>query len=254
MIKFLKKYSAVLLLLLTATSFQKKLSSGIDDKATVRLIFSNVVKGHILVLNDSAYTNPFNESYTVSKFRYYVSNIFFEKDNDGFQQKDSYHLVDEGNQASKIISVGLPAGNYKSLQFLLGVDSLHNVSGAQSGDLDPDKDMFWTWNSGYVMAKLEGSSPASAIVNHKFEYHIGGFSGPDKVLKEIRLSLPGSSYEFRAGKSYTIFITADINEWWQSVHDLKIAEHPAIAAPGTWAKEISDNYAHMFHLDKIVAE
>ena len=53
----------------------------------------------------------------------------------------------------------MPAGNYNSLSFLLGVDSMHNVSGAQTGALDPANDMFWTWNSGYVMAKMEGASP-----------------------------------------------------------------------------------------------
>ncbi len=69
--------------------------------------------------------------------------------------------------------------------FLLGVDSLHNVSGAQTDALDPAKDMFWTWNTGYVMAKLEGNSPSSALVNNKYEFHVGGFSGKYNVLKKI---------------------------------------------------------------------
>ncbi len=254
MIKYLQKYSIVLLLFFIETSFQQKTSSAKNTDATVRLIFINMVKNSQLVLNDSTYVNPFNETYTISKFRYYATNIVFENDKDGFKEENSYHLIDESKPASKTITVALPAGNYTAVQFLLGVDSLHNVSGAQSGDLDPDKDMFWTWNSGYVMAKIEGNSPASTIVNHKFEYHIGGYSGPNNVLKEIRLSFPVSGYKFKSGKSYSIFIMADINAWWQSVHDLKIAEHPAIATPGALAKEISDNYANMFHLDKIVSD
>ena len=66
----------------------------------------------------------------------------------------------KANQNHRLLNLYLPEGDYTELQFLLGVDSLHNVSGAQTDDLDPAKDMFWTWNSGYVMAKMEGNSPA----------------------------------------------------------------------------------------------
>jgi hypothetical protein len=49
------------------------------------------------------------------------------------------------------------------IRFLLGVDSARNVSGIQTGALDPARGMFWTWNSGYVMAKIEGSSPSAHV-------------------------------------------------------------------------------------------
>jgi hypothetical protein len=38
--------------------------------------------------------------------------------------------------------------NITAIKFLLGVDSLKNVSGIQTGALDPAKGMFWTWNTG----------------------------------------------------------------------------------------------------------
>ena len=171
-----------------------------------------------------------------------------------FKVKNSYHLIDENKKQSQVINLTVPGGNYTHLQFLLGVDSLHNVSGAQSDDLDPAKDMFWTWNSGYVMAKMEGYSPASKLVNNKFEYHIGGFSGPYNVLKEEHLSFPNKSFHFDEGKNYTIIIDADINTWWRSVHNIKIAEHANITSPGENAKLMSDNYASMFQIEKIIAE
>jgi hypothetical protein len=72
----------------------------------------------------------------------------------------------------------------------LGVDSIRNVSGIQTGALDPLKGMFWTWNSGYVMAKLEGSSESSNSAGNRFTYHIGGFRPGMNVLKTIDLIIP----------------------------------------------------------------
>jgi len=237
-----------------SSSFQQNKFIKQDKDALIKIIFINNVNGNKIVLNDSTYTNPFGEKYTISKLRYYVTNIELQKTNIPFKVKNSYNLIDESKTESQVINLTIPGGNYTQLQFLLGVDSLHNVSGAQTDDLDPAKDMFWTWNSGYVMAKMEGNSSVSKLVNNKFEYHIGGFSGPYNVLKKIRLSFPGKSFDFDEGKSYTIIIDANINTWWQSVHNIKIAEHANITSPGENAKDMSDNYANMFHIEKIIAE
>jgi hypothetical protein len=42
----------------------------------------------------------------------------------------------------------------------VGVDSIHNVSGAQTGAPTGERNVL-DWNSGYVMAKLEGNSSVS---------------------------------------------------------------------------------------------
>ena len=107
---------------------------------------------------------------------------------------------------------------------------------------------------GYVMAKMEGNSPNSKLVNNKFEFHIGGFSGPYNVLKQVQLNFPGKTLHFVAGKTYEIIINADINAWWQHPHDIKISEHAIITSPGKFAREISDNYVNMFHIEKITSE
>jgi len=232
-------------------SFSQKTNAS-SDNPTIRIVFINTVKGNKIVLNDSVYVNPFNETYTISKLRYYVTNVSLQAEHNVFKEKNSYHLIDESKEETQVITFSLPPGIYSCVNFLLGVDSLHNVSGAQTNDLDPAKDMFWTWNSGYVMAKMEGNSPASKLVNNKFEFHIGGFSGPYNVLKEIHLYFPGKKISFEEGENYTIIINADINTWWQHPHDIKISEHANITSPGINAKNMSDNYAGMFHIEKII--
>lgn len=251
------KYRSGLLagLFLIITSFQKPVMFSPVKTTSVKIIFNNTVKGAAIVLYDSAYTNPFGEAFIINKFRYYVSHISLKGAGHSFTAPNQYYLVDEKLPESQTIELEVPAGNYLSLHFLLGVDSLHNVSGAQGGALDPTKDMFWTWNTGYVMAKLEGTSPASTIVNHKYEFHIGGFSGKYNVLKNIELKFPGNKpVVFTPNKTVEIIVEADINTWWQHPNDIKIADRPAINSPGIHALAISDNYAKMFSIKKVTIQ
>jgi hypothetical protein len=234
-------------------SFTQK-SAFKNNSAIIEMVFINTVKGNKIVLNDSEYLNPFDETYAITKLRYYITNVSLQAEHNIIKENYSYHLIDQSKPETQVITFSIPSGIYSATNFLLGVDSLHNVSGAQTNDLDPAKDMFWTWNSGYVMAKMEGNSPASKLVNKKFEFHIGGFSGPYSVLKEIHLDFPGKKFFFDRGKNYTIIISADINTWWQHPHDVKISENANITSPGISAKNVSDNYAGMFHIEKIISE
>jgi len=220
----------------------------LEKTGTLKITFKNTVKGVPLQLNSTTYTNSFGEQYTVSKYKFYVSNIGFGGTGvSGIH--DGYYLIDQADANSLSISFNAPVNNYLDVSFLIGVDSLHNVSGAQSGALDPLNDMFWTWNSGYIMAKMEGNSPQSPVVNNKVEYHIGGFTGVNSVLKSRGLLIPVpalSSLNIREGKTSEIFIETDLDKWWQGAFNLKIADNPAVTHPGPLAKSIADNYENMF--------
>jgi hypothetical protein len=223
------------------------------NTGTVKISFKNTVKGKPLELNTGSYTNPFGETYSVTKFKYYINHVFLLRGKAAFFEENSYHLVDESKPDALHFNFDLGAGSYDAITFMLGVDSLHNVSGAQTGALDPLNDMFWTWNSGYVMAKLEGKSPQSKLVNNKLEFHIGGFMGENNVLRNITLNFPaGKMLEIQEGKTTEIIIEADIDTWWQQPNDIKIAEHAVCSTPGTLAKKIADNYSKMFRIKEIL--
>lgn len=232
-------------------SCQKSVSPN-TATGTVKITFRNTVKGNPMVLNTGNYTNSSGEQYTISKFKYYLSNVHVSH-TPANTFNGRYYLIDESNPASLSISFEAPADTYHALSFLLGVDSTRNVSGAQTGALDPLNDMFWTWNSGYIMAKMEGASPQSTVVNNKVEYHIGGFSGTNSVLKNFGfvISNPLALIEVREGKTSEIFIDADLDKWWQGAFILKIADHPVVTTPGALAKSISDNYENMFTITEI---
>lgn len=208
MVTGVKKIPALFLiccLCFICSSYVKQLPLSRSAKVTFRFI--NTVKTAPLVLDSATYTNPFGELYQVAKLKYYISNIKLNTASGTCKEPNSYHLLDAAEPASLSFTVDAIPGSYQSISFLVGVDSIKNVSGAQSGALDPANGMFWTWNSGYVMFKMEGSSPASTIINHRFEYHIGGFSGADNVLRQITLALP-SALLLTDGKDVTLNIIA----------------------------------------------
>ena len=200
---------------------------------------------------DSTFTNSFNEPFSVFQFKYYISNISVtDAAGNDIKVPDSYFLIDEQNADSKIFTVQTIAQNVSAVNFYIGVDSLRNVSGVQTGALDPMNGMFWTWSTGYIMAKFEGTSPVSKAPMNRISFHIGGFKAGQKVAKKISLPLP-KSIDFTKEKKVTINISADLNKWFNGITDLKFAEVNFCMNPGELANKIAANYASMFTIDSI---
>ena len=104
-----------------------------------------------------------------------MSNISLSNDDGSttYEFPNSYYLVDATNAASLNIDLeDVPNGDYTKVNFMIGVDSTRNVSGAQEGALDVANGMFWSWNMGYIFMKMEGTVQDSI----DFRYHIGGFN------------------------------------------------------------------------------
>ena len=137
------------------------------EKANLNINIVHFAGTSLLNLDSSEYKNELGQVFTVSRFRYYLSN-FSLKNADGKEvELPGYFLVDEEvPESKKIPFTGIPKGKYTSISFTIGIDSLHNCSGAQSGTLDPVNGMFWTWNTGYIFLKLEGHANSSASPGH----------------------------------------------------------------------------------------
>ena len=240
------------LLSLTALLFLNFSSSStsITKNGTLKITFKNTVNGILLTMDSVEYNNIFGEAFRVSKFKYYISNVSLENKTVQQKEKESYHLADARDSTSLGFSYPVAMGEYKRLTFLLGVDSLRNCSGAQAGALDPMNDMFWTWNSGYVMAKLEGISPAATAVTRRMEYHIGGYRNNNNVVQKIIL-LASTPIIITEGNTTAVIIETDISKWWQTKDRITIAENPVCTTPGQMAKRIAANYSNMFSIKNI---
>lgn len=246
-----------LMIIVTAfTSCQKELSTSnpaVNGVYNLNISFKPVVDGQPLLFGET-YHNVFGETYKVTAFKYYVYDIrLLNTDLNMISQvgKDEHYLVDASAASGSMISAKPVAHTYNRISFKVGVDSSRNFSGAQTGSLDPAKGMFWTWNSGYIMAKLEGSSPLSVQPNNRIEYHIGGFKDPDNVVKNITLDFPSSRpVRFLPGSTSTINITANVNAWFNP-NEIRISTNAVCMTPGELAKKIAANYAGMFAVTDI---
>ena len=126
-----------------------------------------------------------------STFKHYISNVKLHSlDGSVWEDVESYYLVDLSDPTSlDLYFNNVPVGEYDRIEFTLGVDSLRNVSGVQSGALDPANQMFWSWNSGYIMIKAEGVFQGG----ESFAYHLGGFSGEHNTVMTKTLEFPNGA-------------------------------------------------------------
>jgi len=176
------------LLLLSVTGFRP------SAKRNITIHFTNRVGLQELKLMDIKYSNDFGEGMIIAKFKYYISNIVLTGDGGKTAAVNaSPWLIDEADSVSKSIHITSPFTNITSIQFQVGIDSIKNTSGVQTGSLDPLKGMFWTWNTGYIFAKLEGYSDTAKVPGHYFTLDVGGYKKKENAIRKIALTVPASA-------------------------------------------------------------
>jgi len=216
----------------------------LQHSLTIR--FRHMAGNRELKLGDEIYTNSFGEPLTVTRFKYYISHIsIMGPDHKERTLSAGPYLIDEADTASKTLVFPFPSGEPQLLSFVIGVDSLLNTSGAQTGDLDPLRGMFWTWNSGYIFAKLEGRSDSSHAPAHYLNWDIGGYKSPHNAARKITLTLPATVL---AAADPVILVDANLLKWFDGQHPIKISQHPLCHQPGQLAMQLADNYSTMFSI------
>jgi len=223
------------------------------NSGTVGINFENIAGSVFLDPTGAAnYVNASGETFSITNFRYYISNVKMIKD-DGtkYEVPNSYFLIDANDTNSLIAELpNIPGGKYTGVEYMIGVDSTRNVSGAQTGALDPANGMFWSWNQGYIFMKLEGNSIAAT--NNFFEFHIGGFTGANSTLRTVTIDFTPSILIVDGGKREAeIHILTDVLEIFKNPTNWTIAGHSSVTMPGINANTIATNYADMFSFDHI---
>jgi len=230
-------------------------------KAELSVEFDNVAGSSDLQLNTGSYTNAAGESFKVTKLKYYVSNIKLTNV-DGtvytVPQNESYFLVDESNAASHEALLSVPEGEYKTLSFVLGVDSLRNTMDVsqRTGVLDVTgaaSDMYWSWNSGYIFFKMDGTSPSITGMGGVFQFHVGGFGGYSTPtvnnLKTITLDLSArGTPKVKSGKNTNIHLMVDVLKVLSGTTTMSFASAAMIHSP-TAGVPVGNNCASMITHD-----
>jgi len=168
------------------------------------------------------------------------------KNSEGYEFiSQGYFLINEEDKSSLQITIdSIPKGEYNTISFTLGVDSVDNCSGAQSGALDPVNGMFWAWNSGYIFLKMEGISSASNSTGKRLEFHIGGYKAPNNCIKLIHLKL---KHAIKTGENNLLEIKADANHLFSDSTPVDFSKISSVTDFHN-AKAIADNYCTMFSI------
>lgn len=156
--------------------------------------FHFTVDNAVLELEKSYYLPAIKDSIRLEKIALYLSHLRLYKGNKlvGSAEKE-FVLLNAENATSQ--QIPLPKGMVKKfdeVRFYFGIDSTTQVEGVSGGDLDPVHGMYWTWQSGYIHAKIEGVSPTCPARKNRFLFHIGGYQAPNSTVKEIRVKVPKS--------------------------------------------------------------
>jgi hypothetical protein len=262
----MKKMIAIFLSLPVLFSFScKKDSIPVStEPVTMSVEFDNIVGGQNLLLNTSNYTNAAGEQFNISLLQYFVSNFKLLK-TDGTEyvvpQDSCYFLIKESDPTSRFAKFKIPQGEYKQLSFTLGVDSLRSTMdiSKRTGILDPTgghDGMYWSWNSGYIFFKMEGTStvaPTDASGQNKFRYHIGGFGGYSAAtinnLKTITIDLTTAGIiKTKAGRESNVHLLADILKLFNGSSTISIAANPTVMF-SAFSTTVANNYSSMFTHD-----
>lgn len=212
----------------------------------VKFAVENTVGTQPLVLNSTVATTSTGATFTVSLFAYYLSNIKFTKsDGTVYAALDTYFLVSQARPGSLRFAVaGVPVGDYTGVSFVVGVDAQKTGFTdplALTGDLNPANNMYWTWNSGHVFLKLEGTR-TSGSAPQPLTCHIGGYTAPNSAIVTAEPSFNGGKLLVRASQTPEITLRADATKLFDGPNSINLATFTGAEMPGPQAMQLAQNY------------
>jgi len=216
------------------------LAGKISAEANITIKIHFTFKGKPLVFRDSCYITPSGDTVIIDMCKMYLTNFrFINQHIEIYKENYSYHFINPIKHRDSIILRDIK-GKFDELEFCIGVDSLTNTMGVLTGDLDPVFAMYWAWNSGYINAKIEGTSNQCNTPQNRFEYHIGGYLAPYQSIQKITIPVSGNEIH-----NNVLVLNADLSKWFK---DISLSKEPSITVPSTKAVTMAQHYANMFSI------
>ncbi len=212
--------------------------SGSRAKEPSTLEFEFQIAGEPLALNQSCYLPSVGDSVTLRKVALYLGQIHWTRKGKEIARWSNEHLLLDA-ASPESLSIALPdhlRGKADSMVFWIGVDSTLQQQGAHGGTLDPMHGMYWTWKSGYIHVKIEGSSPQCPARKNRFAYHLGGYQAPHNSLRQVKLRVK------QIGNT-KILIHLD-----RFLNKEALRQHNQVMSPGVKATQMTDVLTQCFSL------
>jgi len=186
------------------------------------------------------------------RFRFYLSNIKLIKTDNTILPLKSVAYLDMEKNPALTFNVDATNGDFKELQFSIGVDSIQNLtdpaSVASSSPLSADNDMWWGVTQKYVFSRLEGSADTTVggtgNLNRKLLYHLG----QNENYRTVKLA---KSISILADKKTTIKLNLDLEKVFFGTNTIDIRTEPVTHSNDnvTLATKFADNFSQAFTIE-----
>lgn len=203
------------------------------------------------------YITSQGETIKVDNIKYIVSNIVLTKEDGStftYPKSKSYFIIKE--QTPNLFTIELteiPAGNYKTIKFGIGVDQEQfNLGAAGQGDFlaqAQTEKMLWSWSAGYKFLAFEGEFTSATVTDAElFKVHTGQ-TGTNYNYTEVSLNMPDKAL-VRPTITPQIHVMADLSKILDGTTKISLSPQPNIMG-GTILTSITENIATMFSVDHV---
>ncbi len=194
--------------------------------------------GNEPILLGKQYISSNTDTFFVNTCKVYLSKFsVVYRNKEVVQIPNSYYLVNFSERNTAEISLPIAKDKHiQSISYFIGIDSATNTAGTQSGALDPTLGMYWSWQSGYINWKIEGTSPSAKTRKNAFQFHIGGYLTPNLAVRKVE-------FEPIQGKAKHI-IRIQLDELFNQI---RLKETNTIMIPGKPAIALANLFQNCFH-------
>jgi len=206
--KFSRTFIGLIFLFVVVFSACKK-----DENTEIQLsfTFNHTVDGAAVEFDQIKYSNAFGNEYSVSTLKYFVSDITMHSNEGTSITFNDVHYVDARDNSTLTYNLPakVPAGNYTSVSFIYGIDSVKNQTGLFPNP--PESLMEWplAMGGGYHYMKLEGKFDSTGMVKN-FQAHTGPTMGNANYFEVMLTDSPFNC----SCENVNVAINMNINNWW----------------------------------------
>lgn len=239
------KYFLLLSALFLFYACKRECQEEAPSQPKVKVVFHTQAGGQD-VQSGISYTRSNGESFQIDLMKYYISHCVLVNDQGDSVALNEHSLIDPIHQKTSFATTLDNPGSFQHMRFLFGVDELHNHSGNQDGDLDPVNGMIWTWSTGYIFYKHEGTFIDTSGQSMPLLYHFG----MDRALVAIEVPI---TVEIKNNTEYEVHVHFNLDQLYTGIDFTGNNVHQSAGVSDyPWMDALKTNLPLSFELAEVI--
>lgn len=200
------------------------------------------------------YHDATGRNFQLNIAQFYLSGIALKKADGSVYNIGGAYVLKTLSEEVYMVASGVPAGNYSSVSFNVGIDAPTNQTDPSShtaGPLAMQNPSMWfgTTSQGYIFVNVQGladtSTANTGTVNYPFSYKLGTGS----LLRTV--NMPMQAFSVVANQSAVIHLIADYGKLLEGINfkTQNSATPFGNGAELSTASQIANNIQHMFRYE-----